>query len=110
MKTDTNDLRFRVIIKFHDFLRLPQQEVNEEGHRFLAGDAISWQQLGKLIPGKDINKLFTSLSPERINEVRSKAMNANPAYRPPNFLNYCSISCDDETEAKKIVEMLSKQD
>jgi serine protease len=110
MKTDTKDCHFRVIIKFNDLLRFPHHETNEEGHRFLACDTISWQQISKLIPGKDLNKLFPSLSTERIIELTRKAMKSDPAYHPPNFLNYYSVSCNDETEAKKMVEMLSKQD
>src|ERR1051326_1268141 len=110
MKNDANDLRFRVITKFHDPLRLPHHGTIEEGHGFLAGDAKIWQQLSKLIPGKVINKLFPSLSSERIIELTRKAMKSDPSYQPPNFLNYYNVSCDTEAEAKEIVEMLGKKD
>jgi len=101
MKSETNDFNFEVIIKFRDLLRLAPNGANEEGHSLLTCDNVCQQQLSELIAGKSINKFYTSLSSERIIELVSKATKSDPAYHPPNFLNYYSIFCEDEAEAKK---------
>jgi hypothetical protein len=110
MKSEANDSNFGVIIKFCDSLHLQNNGTNEEGPFFLAFDNVCQQELSELVGDKKINKLYTSLASERIIELLSKATKSDPAYRPPNFLNYCSIFSEDEAEAKKIVEILNRQD
>ena len=110
MKSETNDFNFGVIMKFRDSLRLALNRANEESHSLFTYDDVCRQRLSELTAGKNINKLYTSLSPERIVELVSKAMKSDPAYHPPNFLNYYSLICEDEVEAKKIAEILNKED
>jgi len=110
MKGDTNDLNFGVIIKFRDPLRFAHSGTNEEGHCHLSCDDFRQRRLSELAAGKNINQLYTSLSSERIIELLSKAKKSDPTYHPPNFLNYYSITCENEVEAKRIVEILNKED
>jgi len=110
MKSDTKDCNFGIIIKFRDSLHLAHSRTNEESHSFLTRNDVCLQELSELTGGQAINNLYTSLSSERITELISKATKLDPAYHPPNFLNYYSVICEDEGEAKKIVEILNKDD
>ena len=105
MKIPTKDLCFRIVIKLHDFLH--DHESDEKGQLVSIRDDAARKQLAKLISGKSINMFFTSVGVEQIIELRRKAMKADHTYRPPNFLNYYYADCNDEIEAKKIVEMFS---
>jgi hypothetical protein len=109
MRSETDDFNFGIIVKFRDSLPLAHNATKEEGLSFSACDDLS-KQLGELTACKNINKLYTSVSPERITGLLSKAAKSDPTYHPPNFLNYYSITCKDEVEAKKIVEILNKED
>jgi hypothetical protein len=109
MKSEATDFNFGVIIKIRDSLCLPENGTNEESHSFLTDNA--WQQqLTELTDRKKISKLYRTLSPERIIELVDKATRSDPAYHPPNFLNYYSITCEDEIEAKEMVAMFNKED
>src|SRR4030095_183140 len=110
MKNDISDFHFRVVIKFREFLCLRYYGVSEENHR-LSSYGSRWRRhLSQIVRGKKINKLFTSLTPERIVALTCKAVKLDPSYQPPNFSHYYSVGCDGETEAAEITESLTEQD
>ena len=88
-----SDFNYRIIIKLQDFAHLTSE-----------------QSLVGLNSFGTVNKLFTSLNAEGIAELISKAKEKNPGYQPPNFLNYISINCDNESKAREIVNGLKKID
>ncbi len=75
MEIPTKDLCFRIVTKLHDGLH--NHEADEKGRLVLIGDDAPSNQLAKLIPGKSIDRLFTSLSAEQVMELRRKAMKAD---------------------------------
>ena len=68
------------------------------------------EQVTRLIPGKQLKRLFTSVKPKRISELTNKAMELDAQYKPPNFLNYFGLECRNEAEAKRIANRLSRED
>ena len=100
MKTDRGDFNFRVIFKFHDVVRVTSQVANLENHDLTPFNAIC---------GKRVNKLFSTVTSERIVELTKMAITLDRGYHPPNFLNYYSVECETEIEAKEIMGKLRKQ-
>jgi len=109
MKNDRKDFAFRVVIRLHDFLRSRMQSSEEENPLPVCGSPKS-QDLSRIVRGKKVDKLFTSLTQERIDALISKVMKLDPTYHPPNFSNYYSVGCDGEIEAKEIAERFAEQD
>lgn len=95
MESGAKKFKFRLVIKLHDL-----------AHFFF----IDKQRSDELISLKRVNKLFTSIRARRILELVNRAKKSDPSYRPPNFLNYYSIVCNDENEARRIADVLNRQD
>jgi serine protease len=70
---------------FKDIPYLSDVEVEDylEEHKI-----IPWSQLKEKYPGIDIRRVYTSISPERINALVAQAVRRDDTYKPPNFLTY----------------------
>jgi hypothetical protein len=110
MKDDKKDFCFRVVIRFHDSLWLRHQEKREKTRRLMPFDPLTWRHLNKIVRGKKVTNLFTSLNPETIETLICKAVKSDPTYQPLSFFDYYSVGCDSDSEAKEIVERLAEQD
>lgn len=117
----------RVVVKFRDTKEssaIPYDErVEKDPERYLGRN---WSQLLKQFPGITIQKLITSVTPQRICELVKRAkkrrkdqISASPRPirrgrerdkndEPPNFLTYFSVPCPAGVEPQAVAEALRK--
>ena len=75
-----------VVIKFHDYVEIPYED-GAEGY-IKESNIGPWDQLVKEFPDIRLRPLFTSLKPDEIQKLVTRAMELDPTYRPPNFFTY----------------------
>jgi len=107
MENNTHDLNFRVVIKLRDCVL---SRADEERRAFCEDQTKIARQLKKAIKGKNVTKLFGTLSDRRMKQLVKKAKTLDPSYTAPDFLTYYCATCDDEYEAKQILKTVSKID
>ena len=109
----------RVIVKFRDNdtsammpaerARIQQTEIerynniDQNPERYLGA---SWSRLKNQHRGLTIQKLITSVTPQRIIKLREKARRPDRTYRPANFLTYFAVRCPSAESAQEVAETL----
>src|SRR5215510_5963279 len=79
----------RVVVKFHDFVKIPYED-GAEIHFEKCGIG-PWDRLTKEFPGITVKRLYTSLLPEQIRALVDRATELDRTYQPPNLLTYFAI-------------------
>ena len=94
----------RVIVKFKDEEQIPYNSDAEVQHFFATGQIGPWlalkAQFGNLI---NIERLFTSVAPQRIQELTHTARDLYPNNKYANLLTYFAITCPDGVDRKSVV-------
>lgn len=104
--------RSRVVVKFHDYVRLPYVDgVEEYIKRYEVGP---WDRLEKEFPGITVKRLYTALEPEKIQALVNQAVELDQTYQPPNLLTYFAVDCppdvDPDSLTKAFLSWRSVQD
>jgi len=102
--SDDLDLPIQIILKYDDAITLPYEDGVE---RYFAEYGLDgWEVLAERFPGLSIQRLYTSVSPERIQEMTAMAQKRNSDYQPPNFLTYFMIEVPPHVNASELLEAL----
>jgi hypothetical protein len=102
----SDELPARIVIKFHDDIHLPDLRDIEIKDYFLKSHILS-QNLLKQFPSIHLEKLFTTLKPEKIAGIVEKARKQKPSFRPNEFLNYYVVLCPAEVDAVDVLKVLT---
>lgn len=92
--------RPRVIIKLQDYL-----EPEAEGGKLR--DAGPWDALARAFPGIRARRLFQDLPTEKLRALTQKAVDTDPAYRPPNLRAYYAVDCPVGVQPDALVQQLA---
>lgn len=103
-KLNATGLHSRVVIKLRDNIILPDDET--ESDFIIKNDLLSAQKLLAHFPSFRIERLFTSVSRERIDELVDKARTSDATFAPPKFLNYLVVNCLPQFPARELVDLL----
>jgi len=81
----------RVVVKFLDTVILPYEDGAEQ---YVVRLAIGpWAELAQRYKGIRLDRLFKVLSPERISDLVSEALDRDRHYRAPNLLTFFVVDC-----------------
>ena len=81
----------RVVVKFLDTVILPYEDGAEKHVVRLAIGP--WAELAQRYKGIRLDRLFKVLSPERISDLVSEALDRDRHYRAPNLLTFFVVDC-----------------
>jgi hypothetical protein len=101
---------FRLVVKFEDNLNLPYHADEKISHYFSQNKLLPFKRLFDILPGLKISKLFTTLKPELITDLTSRACKLEQDYQAPDFLSYYVIDCNKEVYSDEILHYLRKHD
>lgn len=97
--------RPRVIVKFHDDVRVPfGDHLAEDLQRLGVGP---WDRLETRFPGITMARLLRALPPERIRSLVDRARDLDHTYRPPDLLTYAVVDCPVDVQAAAVAEALA---
>jgi hypothetical protein len=95
----------RVIVKFRNGVQLPYDErVEQHLDELRIGP---WRQLKTQFSGISMRKLFTSVGPERIQQLVDEAVRRDGRYDPPDFQAYFVVDCPADVNPDEVVKALS---
>lgn len=106
IKRDLKHLPPRIVIKFKKGLNLPYKTDEEILNYFKKNNIIPLKKLLEKFPGIVIRKLYTSLSPAKINKLVSNIQKLNIKYSPSEFLACFAIDCPDNTNTDELLSLL----
>ncbi len=90
-RQDAVGYRPRVVVKFNDQVQLPYQDgVEKIIQKLQLGP---WERLSKEFPGITFKRLYTSLTPEKIEALVDRATEIDREYKPSNLLGYFMVDC-----------------
>lgn len=98
----------RIVIKFRE--GVVKQYVDGAEEIFTEDSIGAWRELEKSYPGIRLRRLYTSLSPQEIQALVSRAKDANPDYRPPNFLTYFALTVPGGSDPVELMRRISALD
>lgn len=90
----------RVVVKFRDNIRLPYED-GAEKHI----EKLKIESLGRLLrefPDITLKRLYTDISPDKLQALMEKASIADPTYHPPNLLTYFVIDCPEKVDPEAL--------
>lgn len=105
----TNDKSIypRVVVKFHDHVKLPDRMDLDCANFFSRARIPEWENYLENFPGITIKNLFTSIEPEKVRDLVKKARRSDPTYQARELLNYFAIDCPPEIVIKELLQILS---
>src|SRR5438094_322939 len=77
------------------------EEMERDPARYLGP---RWKKLVKDFPEIRIERLITSLPPEKILNLVDRANERDPSYRPPDFLSYFTVRCPSRKVARTVAK------
>lgn len=96
----------RVVVKFRDYIELPYKDgVEDEIQERKIG---LWDQLVREFPGITLKRLYTSVDPEKIQEIVDRAREIDEKYEPPNLMTYFVIDCPLDVNPERLAQTLSE--
>ena len=101
----------RVAVKFLDDLKredqfqLPYEDGAESS--FPKDLKEFWDPLAEKYPGITLKRVYTAVSPERIQQLVKEAEERNRTYKAPNFLTFFAVDTQSLDEAERIAKDLS---
>ena len=96
--------RTRVVVKFHDHVRLPYDETAAaQVERAGVGP---WEELTAKFKGLGLVPLFGSKKPDEIRKLVDRAKEIDPTYRPANLLAYYAVTVPTGVSADEVVKAL----
>ncbi|MEM8962869.1 MAG: S8 family serine peptidase [Acidobacteriota bacterium] len=104
-KTKRPNFRPRVVVKFHDWVDVPYVDGAEKAIAERFG-AEPWKALHEQFGGVSLIRLYTSLSPDRIEELLAKASERDDSYEPPNLFTWYTVDAPANTSSKELAEHL----
>lgn len=114
MKGNANEDRFnysdfshRIVIKFRSDLHSPHEKLNDR--RDFLKHSVGGQKILRQFPGIVLNKLFTSLKPERIRGLINRAKKLDSGYEQDGLFSYHVVDCPPGTDACKLLRVLSQE-
>ena len=95
----------RVIVKFRDHIQLPYDKsaASEIEKRGIG----PWERLTAEFKGIALTPLFRSKKPDEIIDLVNRAVEADPTYRPPNFMAYFAVSIPAGVNPEAVAKVLS---
>lgn len=90
----------RVVVKFHDDVELPWEDGVERSIQ--ARDLGPWADLTRSFPGITLIRNVTNVNPDEFQELVGRAVELDPDYRPPNFLNYFAVLCPARIDSEAL--------
>jgi Subtilase family len=96
--------RPRVMVKFHDHLRLPYVDGAERG--FGGADRKFWKKLSQSYPDLRLLRVYRSVHPLEVMRLVQRAQNLSPGYLPPNFLTYFFLEEEHPQKRDQLVRDL----
>lgn len=97
---------FRLVVKFRNHLNLPYHDAAEINHFFSQSDWLPIKRLQRNFYGLRLDKLFTSIKPERIVELSRSVEKMDKRYQAPDFLSYYTIDCPYKIYSDEILKVL----
>ena len=97
-----------IIVKFKDYVKLPY--VNSLHKRLKELKLLSLYDIFRESPDMTMNKLFNSLSREKIEKLMQSAIQNDSTYSPVNLLSYYRISLPDNIDKKIVLDKLKSID
>jgi serine protease len=105
MKSQETVYQQRVVVKFRDDLQIPYQD---DIGGYIQNQGIGpWDALVNQFPGIRLDRLYTSLEPNEILELVTRAKNLDIKYNPPNFLTYFAIDVPPNVDADGLAKELA---
>ena len=102
--TDTAFERPRVVIRFHEGLRLSDQSDLEN---YIEQKGIGpWKKLSQEFPGLKLSPVFTYLKRGDLQELTRRAMKMDPTYKPAEFDAFVYVDASPETDLVTLVKTL----
>lgn len=96
----------KIIVKFKDYVQLPYEEgVERYIEEYNVG---AWKKLSKKYSGINIRPLFSKIKKEDVIRHTKNALESNPDYKDPHYLNYFIINCPAEVNANALLKQLKK--
>lgn len=97
--------RPRVVVKFHDYVDLPyDRSAQDQLEKLGIGP---WRQLTAAFKGITLGPLFASKKPSEVLDLVNRGKAMDPAYRPPNLLNYFAVNVPTGVHAEEVAKVLS---
>lgn len=96
--------RPRVVVKFHDQVRIPYQDGVEKIIQEL--QLGPWENLAREFPGITFKRLYTSLAPEKIQALVDRATEIDREYKPSNLLGYFVVDCPPGVDPQALAKAL----
>jgi hypothetical protein len=96
---------YRLVVKFRDQLNLPYLDSTEINHFFSQADRFPIKHLSKKFPGLTVDRLFVTLSPDRISELTRTAGRMTGGFQP-DFLSYYILDCPYKSYSNEILNTL----
>ncbi len=101
---DNKDHRPRVAVKLSEQLSIP---LTENAVAYVKADSpLPWKELTGIIPGLELDRTFNSVSPQRIKELTSKAVELDPSYTPVDLNTWFTITLPKGADPEKVVKFL----
>lgn len=98
--------RPRVIVKFRDHFGVAYDKTAaSQVERLGLG---SWKKLSETFKGITLDPLFDSQKPDDIRKLVSRAVEADPTYRPPDFLSYFAVNIPPGVVPEDVANALSR--
>lgn len=105
IENDPNSIP-KVIIKFHNEVKLPYVDNLEK--YLVENDLAPWEDLFSKFPGISIQRIYISLSPERVQELEDRAFAKRPTSERPNLLKFFMIVSPPDTDLQALVEAIKE--
>lgn len=97
--------RPRVIVKFHDWVRVEYHDGAEREIAKRFGEAL-WRKIEQSHGPLTLVRLYTSVPQERLQAMIEEATRRDDSYRPPNFFTWYTVDCPDGMRSEELAKIL----
>jgi len=106
LRIPKRDYSTHLVVQFREGINVPySKDAAKSIKDFKVGP---WEKLEKKYPGITISPLFSSVKPEILKRLISKAKEMDPTYKEGRFFQYFSVVCPVESKPLEILEELSE--
>jgi Subtilase family len=95
-----------IVVRFKEYVKLPYVDSLE--NRFTELGLSSLVEIFQEFPNMTMNRLYTSISSDKIEKLMKEAHDRDKNFRPLNLLLYYRIILPDKVRAYKIIEKLKE--
>jgi hypothetical protein len=101
----------RIIVKLDDSIPVPPAWTqSRRAKKQLSAVGVQWSSLRRQFPELiSIEPLFTSVTPQRINQLTERAVNLDPTYSPVIFSNYLTFLMEESGDYNALIQVLARR-